>query len=84
MYEDRISELSKADGTHHAILPSKVTNNIYKSSLSDVGLLSDNEIEAVLLAYLVLEEMPYRLRLLLGTNNMGGYNDEFIRIEADR
>jgi len=28
--------------------------------------------------------MPYRLRLLVGTNNVGGYNDEFIRIDADR
>jgi hypothetical protein len=63
---------------------SKVTNNIYQSSLSNVGLLSDKEIEAVLLAYLLLEEMPYRLRLLVGTDKMGGYNNEFISIESNR
>lgn len=84
MYEDRISTLSKADGAHHALMPSKVTNNIFQSSLSDVGLLSADEVESVLRAYLLLEEMPYRLRLLVGTNNVGGYNDEFIRIDADR
>lgn len=84
MYETRISDLSKTVGTHHALIPSKVTNNIYQSSLSDVGLLSAKEVEAVLRAYLLLEEMPYRLRLLVGTNNVGGYNDEFISIDADR
>jgi hypothetical protein len=84
MYEDRISTLSKADGTHHALMPSKVTNNFFQSSLSDVGLLSADEVELVLRAYLLLEEMPYRLRLLVGTTNVGGYNDEFIRIDADR
>lgn len=84
MYEDRISTLSKADGTHHALMPSKVTNNIFQSSLSDVGLLSADEVESVLRAYLLLEEMPNRLRLLVGTNNVGEFNDEFIRIDADR
>ena len=84
MFEDRISSLSAADGTYHALMPSKVTNSIFQSSLSDVGLLSPEEVESVLRAYLLLEEMPYRLRLLVGTNNVGGYNDEFIRIDANR
>jgi hypothetical protein len=84
MYETRISDFSTTDGTQHALIPSKVTNNIYQSSLSDVGLLSANEVASVLRAYLLLEEMPYRLRLVVGTNKVGGYNDEFIRIEADR
>ena len=84
MYETRISDLSQADGGHHALMPSKVTNNIYQSSLPDVGLLSSREVESVLRAYLLLEEMPYRLHLLVGTNNVGGYNDEFIRIEANK
>jgi hypothetical protein len=65
-------------------MPSRVTSSIFQSSLSDVGLLSTDEVESVLRAYLLLEEMPYRLRLLVGTNNVGGYNDEFIRIDADR
>ena len=84
MYENRISDLSKTDGTQHALMPSKVANNIYQSSLSNVGLLSANEVESVLRAYLLLEEMPYRLRLVVGTNNVGGYKDEFIRIDANR
>ena len=84
MYDTRISDLSQADGTHHALIPSKVTNNIYQSSLPHVGLLSAHEVESVLRAYLLLEEMPYRLRLLVGTNNVGGYNDEFIRIDANQ
>ncbi|OIQ66506.1 hypothetical protein GALL_519230 [mine drainage metagenome] len=82
MYETRISDFSKADGTHHALIPSKVTNNIYHSSLPDIGLLSENEVSAVLRAYLLIEEMPYRLRLLVGTDKVGGYSDEFIIIDA--
>jgi hypothetical protein len=84
MYETRISDLSQADGSNHALLPSKVPNNIYQSSLPKVGLLSTHEVESVLRAYLLLDEMPYRLRLLVGTDNEGGYNDEFIRIDANR
>jgi hypothetical protein len=84
MFEDRISSLSTSDTTYHALIPSKVTNSIYQCSLSEVGLLSAVEVESVLRAYLLIEEMPYRLRLLVGTNNVGGYNDEFIRIDADR
>jgi hypothetical protein len=84
MYETRIGDLSQAGGAHHALIPSKVTNSIYQSSLPKVGLLSAHEIESVLRAYLLLEETPYRLRLLVGTNNVGGYNDEFIRIDANR
>ncbi len=84
MYQNRISDFSKTDEKQHAFLPSKVTNNIYQSSLSDVGLLPANEVESVLRAYLLLEEMPYRLRLVVGTNNVGGYNDEFIRIDANK
>jgi hypothetical protein len=84
MFEDRISSLSTEDKTYHALMPSKVTNSFFQSSHSNVGLLSADEVESVLRAYLLLEEMPYRLRLLVGTNNVGGYNDEFIRIDADR
>lgn len=84
MYEARIGDLSQADGTHHALIPSKVTNNIYQSLLPDIGLLSAHEVESVLRAYLLLEEMPYRIRLLVGTDNVGGYNDEFIRIDPNK
>ena len=65
-------------------MPSRVTNSFFQSSLSDVGLLSADEVESVLREYLLVEEMPYRLRLLVGTNNVGGYNDEFIRVDANR
>ncbi len=84
MYEDRISDLSEADGAHHALLPSKVTNSIYQSSLPKIGLLSAHEVETVLRAYLLLEETPYRLRLLVGADNVGGYNDESIRVDESK
>jgi hypothetical protein len=84
MYQARVEDLANTDAVHHALLPSRLANSIFQSSLAKVGLLSTNEVEKVLRAYLLLEELPYRLRLLVGTSNVGGYEDEFIRIDGDR
>lgn len=82
IYEDRVRDLSNMDGSHDALLPSKVINNIFQTSLPNIGLISARDVESVLLAYLLLDEMPYRLRLLVGTDQVGGYKSEFIRIDA--
>ena len=67
MYQNRISDFSKTDEKQHAFLPSKVTNNIYQSSLSDVGLLPANEVESVLRAY--LRAIPQRWSLFARCNS---------------
>jgi hypothetical protein len=61
-----------------------VVNKIYQALLPKIGMLSVKEVELVHRAYLLLEEMPYRLRLLVGTDSVGGLNNEFIRIDASR
>jgi hypothetical protein len=84
MYESRIKDLSDSDGSHHALIQSIVVNNIYQTLLPRIGMLSVKEVELVHRAYLLLEEMPYRLRLLVGTDSVGGLNNEFIRIDASK
>jgi hypothetical protein len=84
MYESRIKDFSASDGVHHTIVPSKVVNRVYQTLLPNIGVLSVEEVELVNRAYLLLEELPYRLRILVGTDNVGGLNHEFVRIDADR
>ena len=84
MYEIRIKDFSGCDGTQDAIVPSKIVNTVYLTLMANIGLLSVGEVESVTRAYLLLEELPYRLRILVGTNNVGGLNQELIRIDAGR
>jgi hypothetical protein len=84
MYEIRIQDLSDADANRHALIPSIVVNRIYQALLPKIGMLSAKEVEVVHRAYLSLEEMPWRLRILVGTDNVGGLNNEFIRIDPNR
>ena len=84
MYESRIKDFSASDGGHDALIQSMVVNRIYQTLLPKIGMLSVKEVELVHRAYLLLEEMPYRLRLLVGTDRVGGLNNEFIRIDASR
>ena len=84
MYESRIKDMSGSDGSHHALIQSMVVNKIYQTLLPKIGMLSVKEVEVVHRAYLLLEEMPYRLRLLVGKDSVGGLNNEFIRIDANR
>ena len=84
MYENRLRDFSESPGEHHAVVPSKVINSLYRTLLPKIGLLSVEEVDLVHTAYLLLEELPYRLRLLVGTDNVQGLNDEFIRIDTGR
>lgn len=84
MYESRINSLSESKGNQHALIPSKVVNTVYQTLLPNIGLLSVEEAELVVRAYVSLEELPYRLRILVGTDSVGGINNEFIRIDEGR
>lgn len=84
MYESRIKDFSDSDGSHYALIQSMVVNKIYQTLLPKIGILSVKEVEMVHFAYMLLEEMPYRLRLLVGANSVGELNNEFIRIDADK
>lgn len=76
-YESRVKQLSEGS-SRDLLVQNNVHNDIYKELLSQIGLLTEKEVEKVIKAYLLIEELPYRMRVLADTDNIGGYNDEFI------
>jgi hypothetical protein len=83
-YEGRVQTFNEPSELSHALIPSNIVDYIYKTHLDKVGLLSEEEVEKTLRAYLLIAELPYRLRILVGTDNVGGFNDEFIRLDKSR
>lgn len=68
-YEERVRDFSTSNDSRCALIQNAVMSKIYQSLLPQIGLLSLEEIEIVHQTYLLLEEMPYRLQLLVGTDN---------------
>lgn len=62
-YRDRISIFEKPPTHDGALVPLDAMTDIYKSLITRLGLLSQAEIEAVLRAYLLVEQLPSRVRL---------------------
>ena len=83
-YEDRIQQLNEPREFSHALVPNNTVDHIYKTLLDKIGLLSEDEVENLLKAYLLIAELPYRIRILVGTDSVGGFNDEFIRLNKDQ
>ena len=82
-YDLRIGDLKNTPEHKHALIPTKIMNEVYETLLGTIGLLSDMEIEKVINAYLLIAEIPYRLKLLVGTDNIGGTESEFIRLREE-
>ena len=80
-YELRINQLNEPDHENdHVLIPNKTIDGIYRTLLDKIGLLTEDEVEKILNAYLLMAELPYNIRILAGTDNIGGYQNEFIRI----
>jgi hypothetical protein len=78
-YETRIEQFSKPkDNYKDALIKNKSINDIYKTLLSNIGQLSEKEVENIYDAYQVIGELQYRLRILAGTDSIAGYESEFI------
>jgi len=63
-YEDRIQSLRDKDRGQSALIPEYVSNQAYCQLVDRIGLLSPEEIEPVMNAYILANELPVRLRLL--------------------
>jgi len=84
-YELRISQLNEPpDESSGALVPSKLSNQLYNELLPKLGILSEEELEKVIQAYALISEAPYRLRILVGTDNVIGLNGENIRVESGK
>ncbi len=47
-----------------AYIPTETMTDIYKSVIPNIGLLSEVQVRAVLRAYLLIEQLPDRIKLL--------------------
>ncbi|MBW2324664.1 MAG: hypothetical protein JRF41_14350 [Deltaproteobacteria bacterium] len=63
-YEDRIHMLRKDDSGHSFLIPEYVSNHVYYQLLDRIGLLTAEELELVIDTYLLVTELPIRLKLL--------------------
>ena len=79
-YKDR---LSTSNGNNDWLLPEGVTDDIYQMLLPRVGFLTINEIEKVLKAYLLIGELPTRLKLISDSPYDDQQNEGYIRIGKD-
>lgn len=83
-YELRIEQFGEDSDHNQALVPSKLIDNVYEELLNQIGLLTEEEIEKIIEVYLLMAELPYRLRILVGTDSVGGINNEFIRVNESQ
>jgi len=88
-YEDRIQSLREKDSGQSALIPEFVSKQVYDNLLDRIGLLTAEEIESVMDAYLLVAELPVRLRLFakdsIGSPEHSGYiniGKEFAEVAA--
>lgn len=79
-FETRLEQFNEPVEYEDALLQNRTNDTIYKELLKDIGKLSEHEIEKIIEAYSILSEVPYRIRILVGTDRVGGFNNEFIRV----
>ncbi|MVF14845.1 hypothetical protein FT643_22165 [Ketobacter sp. MCCC 1A13808] len=82
-FENRIKQTKDYDNKQHALLQNKVQTSVYDALLSSIGILETEEIKHIVEAYLLVYEIPYRIRLLAGTNAIGGFENEYIRLRPE-
>lgn len=79
-FENRIQQLDEPTDFGRTLMPNNPTNQIYSSRISELGLLSQEETEKIIKAYLLISDLPYRIRILVGTDNVIGINNEIIQL----
>jgi hypothetical protein len=56
---------------------------VYDTLLAKIGILEPGEITVIIEAYQLIGETPYRIRILVGTDAVGGLDNEYIRIKSE-
>ena len=83
-FKGRIEQFEERDEIYtDALIQNRSDDKIYTELLGLIGLLTEQEIEKVTEAYGLLAEIPYRIRIIVGTDGIGGFNDEFIRVKKE-
>ncbi|MGD2118239.1 MAG: hypothetical protein PVG66_07765 [Chromatiales bacterium] len=79
-FEGRIKQFEEPVEFGNALIQNRSNDKIYNELLSSIGLLTEYEVEQVTQAYDFLAEIPYRIRVIVSTGEIGGFNDDFISI----
>jgi len=79
-FEERIKQFEEPIEFGDAFVQNRSDDKIFNELLSNIGLLTEQEIEKVTQAYALLAEIPYRIRIIVSTGEIGGFNDDFISI----
>jgi hypothetical protein len=82
-YEHRIQQFNEPRGHDHALIQNKVQDKVYNTLLAKIGILEPAEITAVIDAYQLICEIPYRIRILVGTDAIGGFEKEYIHLRPE-
>lgn len=82
-YEHRIEQFNEPSGDNHALMQNKVQDNVYNTLLEKIGILEPNEIKRIVEAYQIICEIPYRVRIMVGTDAIGGFEDEYICLRPE-
>lgn len=84
IYELRIEQLINVSQGRNSLIPNKIFDGVYQKLLSQIGLLTEEEVKKVIQAQLLMAELPYKLRILVGTGNVQGVDNEFIRLNEEQ
>ncbi|MCG7967524.1 MAG: hypothetical protein JAY63_13070 [Candidatus Thiodiazotropha taylori] len=79
-FETSVLQFHEGTETTQALYPNAPKDVIYNTLLERIGLLSETEVEKVLRAYRLINQLPFRLRILVGADNIGGLNNEYLVI----
>lgn len=79
MFETRVKDL-RADLSSFVILPESVPINVYTSLRAKIGLLTTEEITPIIKAYLLIEELALRLKVLSAQSDEGALYEGYIYI----
>lgn len=82
-YELRIRQFNEPSEFNTALVPNEPVDQVYKSLINKVGQLSEEEVKHITTAYLLLAELPFRLRVLAGENCVVGYKNESIKLSSN-
>ena len=81
-FSDKAIALEKGQEESDAFYPTEVNTKIYQRFIEKLGLLSTEEVAAVINAYALIEEAPMRLRLLSSGHDSSYDKTGYIFIKA--
>lgn len=79
--EGRISSEPDADRYQDVLIPTKTLTDVYDSKQSDLGLLSRDEVQKVMRAYLLVKEVPFRVGLIAHQTSESG---DYVVVDVER